>query len=230
MSRMTTAAIPTQTARGSGLQSTRSATGLQAPNRDGRATANLRCPEFSHTIQKHRKTIMTRKQFPQDFVWGTATSSYQIEGAWQADGKGESIWDRFSHTPGKIMDRSSGDVACNHYELWPQDHWADEGTGAESLSLLDRMAAHSAARSGRREPGRHRLLQPAGRRPAGGGHRAFRHALSLGHAAGVAGQGRLAPAQHGGGLRRVCRRHLAGARRPGQDTGSRTTSRGAPAF
>ncbi len=64
---------------------------------------------------------MTRKQFPQNFVWGTATSSYQIEGAWQADGKGESIWDRFSHTPGKIMDRSSGDVACNHYELWPQD-------------------------------------------------------------------------------------------------------------
>jgi beta-glucosidase len=59
--------------------------------------------------------------FPPDFVWGAATASYQIEGAWEAEGKGESIWDRFSHTPGKIMDGSSGDVACDHYHRYRED-------------------------------------------------------------------------------------------------------------
>ena len=59
--------------------------------------------------------------FPKDFVWGAATASYQIEGAWDEEGKGESIWDRFSHTPGKVDNGDTGDVACDHYHRWRDD-------------------------------------------------------------------------------------------------------------
>lgn len=54
-------------------------------------------------------------KFPKQFTWGVATSAYQIEGAWQQDGKGPSIWDAFSQIPGKVHDNHTGNVACNHY-------------------------------------------------------------------------------------------------------------------
>ena len=59
--------------------------------------------------------------FPADFLWGAATASYQIEGAVTEDGRGESIWDRFSHTPGMTENGDTGDPACEHYYRWRED-------------------------------------------------------------------------------------------------------------
>jgi len=59
--------------------------------------------------------------FPKNFLWGTATSSYQIEGAVDEDGRGKSIWDTFSHTPGKIEDGTTGDRANDHYHRYKDD-------------------------------------------------------------------------------------------------------------
>ncbi|MER8029391.1 GH1 family beta-glucosidase [Streptomyces bauhiniae] len=58
---------------------------------------------------------------PSDFRWGTATSAYQIEGAVTEDGRAPSIWDTFSHTPGKIDGDDNGDIACDHYHRWRDD-------------------------------------------------------------------------------------------------------------
>ena len=60
-------------------------------------------------------------RFPEGFRWGAATSSYQIEGAVAEDGRGPSIWDTFSHTPGRIADGTDGDVACDHYHRYRED-------------------------------------------------------------------------------------------------------------
>ncbi|HET6176399.1 MAG TPA: family 1 glycosylhydrolase [Candidatus Sulfotelmatobacter sp.] len=60
-------------------------------------------------------------RFPEGFIWGAATASYQVEGAWNEDGKGESIWDRFTHTTGKVRGGVTGDVACDQYHLYAQD-------------------------------------------------------------------------------------------------------------
>ena len=59
--------------------------------------------------------------FPREFVWGAATAAFQIEGATTADGRGESIWDRFAHTPGKVRNGDTGDPACEHYYHWRED-------------------------------------------------------------------------------------------------------------
>ncbi|ELT91862.1 hypothetical protein CAPTEDRAFT_149629 [Capitella teleta] len=62
-----------------------------------------------------------KESFPDDFAWGSATSSYQIEGAHDADGKGPSVWDTFSHEPGRVECNHNGDVACDHYNHLEED-------------------------------------------------------------------------------------------------------------
>ncbi|MGA8940441.1 MAG: family 1 glycosylhydrolase, partial [Acidobacteriaceae bacterium] len=65
--------------------------------------------------------VIKAARFPEGFLWGTATASYQNEGAWNEDGKGESIWDKFTHTPGKVRGGVTGDVACDEYHRYAQD-------------------------------------------------------------------------------------------------------------
>ena len=59
--------------------------------------------------------------FRKDFVWGAATASYQIEGAWNEDGKGLNIWDEFCAQQGKIENKATGNVACDHYHRFKDD-------------------------------------------------------------------------------------------------------------
>src|SRR5580700_6037720 len=62
-----------------------------------------------------------KARFPNGFLWGMASAAYQVEGAWNADGKGESNWDRFSHTVGKIKGGATADVACDQYHRYKED-------------------------------------------------------------------------------------------------------------
>ena len=75
--------------------------------------------------------------FPAGFHWGTSTSAYQIEGAPTEDGKGVSIWDTFSRTPGKVRGGDTGDVAADHYHRWAEDVQllADLGVSAYRFSV-----------------------------------------------------------------------------------------------
>ena len=76
-------------------------------------------------------------KFPADFLWGTSTSAYQIEGSPSADGAGPSIWHRFSHTPGKTFLDQTGDVACDHYRRYKEDValMSELGTNAYRFSI-----------------------------------------------------------------------------------------------
>src|SRR5215472_18968474 len=75
--------------------------------------------------------------FPQGFTWGAATAAYQIEGAVGADGRGVSVWDTFSRTPGKVRGGDTGDIACDAYNRYREDVtlMASLGLGGYRLSV-----------------------------------------------------------------------------------------------
>ncbi len=94
-----------------------------------------------------------RAHFPPGFLWGVATSAYQIEGSPLADGAGESNWRRFAHTPGRITDGSTGDVACDHYKRYGEDVeiMARLGVNAYRFSLAwSRILPHGRGELNRR--------------------------------------------------------------------------------
>lgn len=64
---------------------------------------------------------MEKRQFPENFIWGSATAAYQVEGAAHEDGRGESIWDRYCAVPGNVLNGDSGEVACDHYHRYKED-------------------------------------------------------------------------------------------------------------
>jgi hypothetical protein len=83
----------------------------------GASTATVAAAPATEPAERSGAT----RQFPHGFYWGTATAAYQIEGAWNEDGKGPSIWDTFAHTPGKIGGGATGDVAVDHYHRYKED-------------------------------------------------------------------------------------------------------------
>lgn len=76
---------------------------------------------MTFTLTGKDQELVESVRFPTDFVWGTATASYQIEGAIHEGGRSTSIWDTFSATPGKVLQGHTGEVACDHYHLWRDD-------------------------------------------------------------------------------------------------------------
>jgi beta-glucosidase len=72
------------------------------------------------------------REFPKGFLWGSATASYQVEGAVNEDGRGPSVWDTFSHTPGKVVENATGDVADDHYHRYKEDVQLMKSLGVKS--------------------------------------------------------------------------------------------------
>jgi beta-glucosidase len=97
-------------------------------------------PAFAQAPSVQPETVGQKpdaRTFPQGFYWGVATAAYQIEGAWNEDGKGPSIWDTFAHTPGKIKNGDTGDVAIDHYHRYKEDVqlMRDMGVNAYRFSI-----------------------------------------------------------------------------------------------
>jgi len=101
----------------------------------GAATVTAKAP--AKPSRQTKGKTRPKLAFPEGFYWGVATASYQIEGAWNEDGKGLSIWDTFAHTPGKMKNNDTGDVAIDHYHRYKEDVQVmrDIGTNAYRFSI-----------------------------------------------------------------------------------------------
>ena len=97
-------------------------------------------------------------EFPDGFLWGAATASYQIEGAAREGGRGQSVWDTFSHTEGKVANRHTGDVACDHYHRVESDVAMMADLGLQSYRFSIAWPRVHARRS---RPGQRRRARPS---------------------------------------------------------------------
>jgi beta-glucosidase len=89
--------------------------------------------------------------FPKNFSWGAASAAYQVEGAWNEDGKGPSIWDTFVRQPGRIFSGQTGDVACDHYHRWREDVALMRNLGLRAYRLSVAWSRVQPAGTGRPE-------------------------------------------------------------------------------
>ena len=109
-------------------------TSRPSPRRARLSPARLRAgrggpTSFARTNTSKEHVVMTTRRFPNDFLWGTATASFQIEGAADADGRGPSIWDTFCRVPGAVRNADNGDIACDHYHRVDEDLDLIKGLG-----------------------------------------------------------------------------------------------------
>ena len=148
----------------------------------------------------------TAAKFPHDFIWGAATAAYQIEGAWCEDGKGESVWDRFAHTPGKIRHGDNGDIACDSYHRYAEDVAILKELGLKSYRYSIAWPRVQPIGTRRSERTWSRLLSQTHRCAARCRHPPDRDAVSLGSAAGARRRRRLAESRYRSTFRRL-RRH-----------------------
>ena len=142
-------------------------------------------------------------KFPDRFLFGASTAAYQIEGAFDEDGRGRSIWDVFSHTPGKVAGGDTGDRACDHYHRWKEDVRAARRRAPRAYRFSIAWPRVMPDGRGAGQRARARLLRSAGRCAARSRHRALAVPLPLGPAAGARGSRRLARARHRLAVRRL---------------------------
>src|ERR1700749_1593331 len=91
--------------------------------------------ESGTTRDAEAEIASTPRKFPEGFLWGWATASYQVEGAVHEDGRGPTIWDTFSHTPGKTHNGDTGDVADDHYHRYKEDIGLMKGIGCKGFRM-----------------------------------------------------------------------------------------------